>query len=160
MAGLGGVKQIDTSRRILVAVAIEDLDLVADVGGRTLGVESRADRILPARSVANGHAAIAARRRPPLQVQIELPVIVFGGVQPGLVFGLLRNPLTEQRAVPHDGPDAVADRFPAVEASVEQLDASAEQLGGRADEWKGQNESGGRQPGILHRPKSIKLLVA
>src|SRR5438105_4833587 len=61
MTGFGSIEQVDAPGRVLVAAsAVEDLDLIADVGRRALGIVRGANGVLPAGRVADRHTAVAA----------------------------------------------------------------------------------------------------
>src|SRR6185436_10082197 len=79
VTGLGRIEEVNAAGRIPVPGAAENLYLVADVRGGLLGVPGGPDGKLPARRVANGDAAVASGAGPPLQVQIELTVVVLPG---------------------------------------------------------------------------------
>src|SRR4051812_32521439 len=78
-------KPVDAAGRVGVGVAVVDLDLVPDLGGRLGEVGRHGDAPLGPRTVPDGDAAVAARLGPVLDVQVELAVIVADRVQPGLV---------------------------------------------------------------------------
>ena len=101
------------------------------MGGSALGIEAGALRILRARGIADGDAAIAAPAQPELEVQIIGAELLFR-IEPALVLGGLSNiALSKQSSVAQDIPESLAYHCPSVEIfSIQQIDRlSGRELG-------------------------------
>src|SRR5215469_10416817 len=103
---------IDAPRQIRIFVPVAELNLVPDMRRSLLRVPIACYRPFRARGVANRYSAVSSESKPPVELEIEIGVLL-ASVEPGLILALLADVLLpDQNPVAAKRPRSITDGFP------------------------------------------------